>query len=105
MTKTFWREAVGAIFYIINIAQLRVNNDKTPYELWTGRKATVDYFKIFGSKCYIKIINDNLGKFHSITDEGIFLRHSTEKMAYKCYKKCLKRNVESIDVVIDEELE
>ena len=90
LTETFWREAVGAAVYIINRAQLRVNSDKTPYELWTGRKSIVDYFKIFGSKCYIKIIDENMGKFHSITDEGIFLGYSTEKRAYKCYKKQLK---------------
>ena len=47
LTETFWREAVGAAVYIINGAQLRVNSDKTPYELWTGRKAIVDYFKIY----------------------------------------------------------
>ena len=73
LTETFWREAVGTTVYIISIAQLRVNSNMTPYELWTRIKATIDYFKIFGRKCYIKIIDDNLGKFQSITNEGMFL--------------------------------
>jgi len=41
------------------------NNEKTPYELWKGRPASVTYFNIFGSKCFIKINDDSLGKFDS----------------------------------------
>ena len=43
----FWKEAVGAIMYTLNRAQLRTNKDKTPYELWKGRLASVKYFRIF----------------------------------------------------------
>ena len=50
----FWREAIHTSVYIQNRCMLRPNEDKTPYEMWFGRKATVKYFKIFGSKCYIK---------------------------------------------------
>ena len=64
----------------------------------------MNYFKNFGRKCYIKIIDDNLGKSSSRTNEGIFLGYSTERRAYKCYNKRLRRSVESIDVRVDEEL-
>ena len=37
-----------------------MNSDKTPYELWFGRPASVKYFRVFGSKCYIKRDDDNL---------------------------------------------
>jgi transposase InsO family protein len=32
ISKTFWVEAV----HILNKVHLRMNNDKTPYELWFG---------------------------------------------------------------------
>ena len=54
VAEIFWREAVGVVVYIINIAQLRVNIKNISYELWIGRSAPLGYFKIFGSKCYIK---------------------------------------------------
>ena len=72
--------------------------------MWKGRPASVGYFKVFGSKCYIKVNDDNLGKFNSRSDEGIFLGYSTSNKAYKCYNKRLRRIVESIDVKVDEEL-
>ena len=69
----FWREAVYIVVYIQNKGRLKVNNDKTPYELWKGKPTIVKHFKVFGSKCYIKRDDDDLGKLDSRTDEGIFL--------------------------------
>ena len=72
----FWREAIHTSVYIQNRCMLRPNEDKTPYEMWFGRKATVKYFKVFGSICYIKRIDQNLGKIDDRADEGIFLGYS-----------------------------
>ncbi|GJZ64518.1 hypothetical protein Tco_0620939 [Tanacetum coccineum] len=36
---------------------------KTPYELLRGRKPTLDYFKVFGSKCFILNTKDYLTQF------------------------------------------
>jgi hypothetical protein len=68
---TFQHEEVSTTVYILNIAQIRVNNRKTPYELWKDRSTTTKYLKVFGSKCYIKRNEDNLGKFDSRTDRYI----------------------------------
>ena len=48
------------------------NKGKTPFELWYGSPALVKYFRVFGSKCFIKRNEDDLGKFESRTNEGIF---------------------------------
>ena len=70
--------------YIPNRGKLRVNKDKIPYELWYGRLASVKYFKVFSSKCYIKRNEDGLGKFDSRTNEGIFLGYPSTNKAYRC---------------------
>ena len=88
--------------YILNRGQLKVNKDNTPYELWYGRQASVKYFKVFGSNCYIKRNEDELGKFDSRNDEGIFLGYSSTKKAYRCYNKRLHKIVESVDVKVDD---
>ena len=61
------------------------------------------YFKIFGSKCYIKSTDENIGKLEPRADEGILLGYSPHSKAYKCYNKRLGKIVESIDVVVDED--
>eukprot|EP00253_Pinus_taeda_P017933 PITA_17933 len=61
-----------------------------------------EHFKIFGSKCYIKNIDEQLGKLEPRADQGILLGYSPHNKAYKCYNKRLRRIFDSIDVVIDE---
>jgi hypothetical protein len=46
--------------YILKKGQLKINSNKTPYELWFGRSPLVKYFKVFGSKGYIKKLDENL---------------------------------------------
>ena len=57
---------------------------------------------MFGSSCYIKINKDDLGKFDSRNDEGIFLGYSSTKKAYRCFNKILHKIVESVDVKVDD---
>jgi len=83
---------------------LRRHEDKTPYELWFGKRATAKYFRVFGSKCYIKNTEEELGKFEDRADERVFLGYSTHSKAYKCYNKRLRKIVESADVKFDENM-
>jgi len=70
---------------------LRSHENKTPYELWFNKKESTRYFKVFGSKCYIKRMKENLSKFDDRADEGIFLGYSIKSKAYKCYNKRLRK--------------
>ena len=103
ISQTFWVEVVHTVVHIPNKVHLRPNNDKTPYDLWFGRLASIKHFKVFGSKCYIKNNDDHLGKFESRDDEGIFLGYSTNNKGYKCFNKRIHKLVDCIDVRIDEE--
>ena len=62
---------------ILNKGHVQVNNDKNPHELWFGKPPTINHFKVFGRKCYIKNNDDKLGTFKSRADEGILLRYSS----------------------------
>ena len=88
---------------ILNKAHLRLNNDKNPYDLWFGGPASINHFKVFGSKCYIKNNDDHLGKFDGRADEGILLGYATNSKGYRCFNKRMHKLVDFIDVRIDEE--
>ena len=99
---TFWGEAAFIVVTILNKANVQVNNDQTPYELWYGKPPTVKHFRFFGRKCFIKRIDENLGKFEPRADKAILLGYSSRSKGYKSSKKRLQKIVECIDVVIDE---
>jgi hypothetical protein len=101
LNDIFWPQDIHTAVHILNIILLRNNTDKTPYKLWKGRLANIKHFRIFGSKCYIKRINKDLGKLDSRTDEGLLVGYSCSSKAYKCYNFKLRKIVESIDVRFD----
>ena len=90
LDENFWVQAIDTKIFIFNRSLLRNNCNKTPYELWKEKSANVKYFKIFGSKCYIKREDQNLGKFESRVNEGIFVGYLCKIKAYKCYNLRLK---------------
>jgi hypothetical protein len=103
LAQHFWGEAINTACHIINRVYLRPETTKTPYEIWQGKKSMIKYFKTFGSKCYILRDRENLGKFDSKSDEGIFLGYSTNSRAYRVFNKRTETVMESINVVIDDE--
>jgi hypothetical protein len=98
----FWTHAVHTTIHIQKRVILRNSTDKTPYELWKGRPANANHFKVFGSKCYIKREDGRMGKFDSPVEKGILVGYSSTRKAYKCYNLRLNKVVESINVTIDE---
>ena len=59
------------------------------------------YFRIFGSTCFIFKDRENVGKFDSQSDEGIFLGYSSTSKAYRVYNKRTIKVIETMNVVID----
>jgi hypothetical protein len=102
LAQHFWGEAVNTACHIINRVYLRPETDKTPYELWKGKKPTVKYFRVFGSTCYILRDRENLGKFDAKSDEGIFLGYSSTSRASRVYNMRTNTVMESINVVVQD---
>ena len=69
----FWTEMVNMTCYICNWCLVRPLIGKTSYELYHGKIPSILHFKIFGSKCFILNTKDQLHKFDSKSNEGIFL--------------------------------
>ena len=87
VVRNLWGEAVNTACHTVNMVYFRPRTKKTSYKLWKGRKPNVKYFKIFGSTCFIRKDRENVGKFDSYSDEGIFLGYSSISKAYRLYNK------------------
>ena len=60
------------------------------------------YFKNFGNTYFILKDRENVGKFDSRSDEGIFLRYFFTSKAYWVYNKRTMKVMETVNVVIEE---
>ncbi|GJX30411.1 retrovirus-related pol polyprotein from transposon TNT 1-94 [Tanacetum coccineum] len=102
LPQKFWCNAVDTSTYILNRILIRAILGKTPYEILRGRKPTLDYFRVFGSKCYILNTKDYLTKFDPKSYEGVFLGYSQNSKAYIILNKHTRKIEESLNVTFDE---
>ncbi|GJW17568.1 retrovirus-related pol polyprotein from transposon TNT 1-94 [Tanacetum coccineum] len=102
LPQKFWCNAVDTSTYILNRILIRAILGKTPYELLRGRKPTLDYFRVFGSKCFILNTKDYLTKFDPKSYEGVFLGYSQNSKAYIILNKHTRKVKESLNVTFDE---
>ena len=100
--QKFWCNVVDTSTYILNRVLIRLFLDKTPYEIYRGKKPTLGYFKVFGSKCFILNTKDYLTKFDPKSYEGVFLGYSQNSKAYIVLNKETLRVEESLNVTFDE---
>ncbi|GJS77263.1 retrovirus-related pol polyprotein from transposon TNT 1-94 [Tanacetum coccineum] len=102
LPQKFWCNAVDTSTYILNRILIRAILGKTPYELLRGRKPTLDYFRVFGSKCFILNTKDYLTKFDPKSYEGVFLGYSQNSKAYIILNKHTRKIEESLNVTFNE---
>jgi hypothetical protein len=74
---------------------------KTSYELLTGKKANVSYFRVFGSKCFILIKRGRKSKFAPKVVEGFLLGYDSNTRAYRVFNKSTGLVEVSCDIVFD----
>nr|GEU86322.1 retrovirus-related Pol polyprotein from transposon TNT 1-94 [Tanacetum cinerariifolium] len=102
LPQKFWGNAVDTSTYVLNRILIRAIIGKPPYELLRGRKPTLDYFRVFGSKCFILNTKDYLTKFDPKSYECVILGYSQNSKAYIVLNKHTKKVKESLNVTFDE---
>jgi hypothetical protein len=100
--ERFWSEAVNTACHAINRVYLHRLLNKTSYELLTGNKPNVSYFRVFGSKFYILVKKGRNSKFAPKAVEGFLLGYDSNTKAYRVFNKSSGLVEVSSDVVFDE---
>jgi transposase InsO family protein len=98
----FWAKAINTACYSIKQLYLHRILKKTSYELLTGKKPNVSYFRVFGSKCFILIKRGRKSKFAPKAIEGFLLGYDSNTRAYRVFNKSTGLVEVSCDIVFDE---
>nr|GEY04122.1 retrovirus-related Pol polyprotein from transposon TNT 1-94 [Tanacetum cinerariifolium] len=98
LPTTFWAEVVNTACYVLNRVLVTKHQNKTPYELLTGRQPIISYLRPFG--CHVTILNtiDQLGKFDRKSDSGFLVGYSLNSKAFRVYNLETKRIKENLHV-------
>ncbi|GJV69843.1 putative ribonuclease H-like domain-containing protein [Tanacetum coccineum] len=98
LPNTFWAEAVSTACYVLNRVLVTKPQNKTPYELITGKIPIISYIRPFG--CHVTILNtiDHLGKFEGKSDEGFLVGYSLNSKAFRVYNLETNRVEENLHI-------
>jgi len=79
-----WMEALKTAAHILNRVPSK-SVPKTPYELWTGKKPTLNYFHVWGCPAEARIFNPVMGKLDPKTVSCHFIGYPDKSKAYRFY--------------------
>ena len=103
LDHSFWCEAVCTAVYLKNRSPTKALDNVTPYELWHGKKPSLDHLRTFGCKAYSHISKERRGKLDAKALECIFIGYTESSQIYRLYDPVARMIYESRDVKFIEE--
>jgi len=106
LPKMFWPDAIICAAYVLNRSPVYHNNSKTPIELFTGIKPTIDHLRVFGCVAYARKPAEKLKGSHKLDTRAypcIFIGYGKARDTYKFVSVDYKSSFEATNVLFEEE--
>ena len=82
LPMSFWGYALETAAFLLNRIPSKAV-EKTPYELWTGKRPSLFFLKIWGREAYVKRQASN--KLATKSDKCLFVGYPKETKGYYFY--------------------
>jgi hypothetical protein len=93
---------VGIACYLVKKSPSSTMDDKTPHEVWTGKKPSLTHLKIFGYEAYVHVLKENKSKIKKKAKPCIFIGYKHGIKGYKIWNPKTKKVVYSQDFLFRE---
>ena len=104
LPESLWGEALKTAAYILNRVPSKAVN-KTPYELWTGKKPSIKHLHIWGCPAEARPYRPHERKLDSRTISCYFVGYAERSRGYKFYDPTLRSFFETGNARFLEEVE
>eukprot|EP00253_Pinus_taeda_P005200 PITA_05200 len=71
--QDFWAEVVETSCYLVNKSPSSALEDKTPQEVWNGKKCSISHLRLFGCDAYVYVPKEKIKKFDNKSEKCIFI--------------------------------
>lgn len=102
LIDAFWVEAISTLVYLKNRSPTKILNHKTPFEALYRYKSIVSHLRIFGSKSFSHVPNEDRRKLDAKAIKCIFVGYYFDHKAYKMFDPSTHKVFASIDVLFHE---
>eukprot|EP00253_Pinus_taeda_P003678 PITA_03678 len=91
LRQEFLAEAVDTTCYLVNRSPSSTLDDKTPQEVWTGKKPSLSHLRVFGCDAYVHVPKEKRTKLDSKYEKCIFIGRD---VVFKEVKDVIKHEVQ-----------
>ena len=100
---SMWAELCQTAVYILNRTAKSSEENKTPWEVWTGKKPRIKHLRVIGSTCYVHVPKSKRSKMDKKAVQGHLVGYDGDER-YRIYIKEQHKVTLSRDVVFQEKL-
>jgi hypothetical protein len=86
---------MGISFYLVNRSPSSALDDKSPCEVWIGKKPSLTHLKVFGCEAYVPVQKENKSKLDKKVEKCIFVGYKDGVKGYKLWNPKTKKVVYS----------
>jgi hypothetical protein len=97
--QEFLAEAVSTTCYLVNRFPSSMLDDKTPLEVWSRKKPSLQNLRVFCCDAYVHVPKENRSKLDKKDEKCIFIGYKDGVKGYKLWNPETKKIVYSRDVV------
>ncbi|GJR16118.1 retrovirus-related pol polyprotein from transposon TNT 1-94 [Tanacetum coccineum] len=101
--KIYWAEATAWCVHVLNRSPTASLEESTPEEIWSNRKPSVSYFRIFRCVAHVHVPKEKRRKLDDKSIKCVLFGVSEETKAYRLYNPVKNKIIISKDVVFEEE--
>ena len=88
--------------YLVNKSPSSTLEDKTPHEVWTGKKPSLSHLRVFGCDSYVHVPKEKRTKLDNKYERCIFIGYKDGLKGYKLWNLETRKVVYNRDVVFRE---
>ena len=93
--QELWAKAVETACYLVNRSPSSALEDKTPQEVWTGKKLFLSHLRVFGYDAYVHVPKEKRTKLDSKSAKCIFIGYKDGLKGYKLWNLVTRKVVYS----------
>jgi hypothetical protein len=76
---------MGTTCYLVNRSTSSELDDKTPQEVWNGKKHSLTHLKVFGCEAYVHVPNEKRSNLDKKAEKCIFIGYKDGLKGYKLW--------------------
>ena len=105
LPKEIWGEVISTAVYLKNRTLIKALN-KTPFEVWHGKKPKLNHLRVFGSDActHAHVPRDKRVKFDMNTYKCIMVGYGNVTKGYRLYDTTEEKIIHSCDVQFNEKV-